>query len=116
MNWDEVRGNAALSLLAVLIVWLFLLRTNIKRRYRILPAGCAGLACFALFAINDKLAHAAGESRFSAWWYQNIGFVVIAMALGAVTVAGYQQGRHVKRGSSSGSSLKRSHAHVRARV
>lgn len=97
MNSGIVQANAVLALGAIVVLWVYLLRTNIKRVYRIPLGGIGLLAGYVLFVINDKLVTHAHLTESARWWCENSGLLVMAMALGALPFASHWQAQHVKR-------------------
>lgn len=97
MNSGIVQANAVLALGAIVVLWVYLLRTNIKRVYRIPLGGIGLLAGYVLFTINDKLSTHTHIAESARWWYENSGLLAMVLALGALPFASHWQAQHQKR-------------------
>jgi hypothetical protein len=111
MNFNIVEGNAVFALATAILVWVYLVKTNIRRLYRVPLAAVGLVAGYVLASLNDKLATHDHTAIASQWWYENSGLAVFTLLLAVFPVVHYLQTKHEARAMRP---MRRSHASIRA--
>ena len=111
MNSPTLLGAAALVLGVVVVVWVYLIRTNISRWFRWPLAVIAVVACYTMVSLNSKLASQARMTADAVRWWENSTLTIVTVLVVVLPLMHALHERHERRGARQ---LKRSHAHVQA--
>lgn len=86
MNPSTLQGAAALMFGVVVVVWVYLLRTNIVRWYRWPLAIIAVIAGYTLVSLNSKIVSHARMATGDVQWWENWSLLVVTVLLVAMPV------------------------------
>ena len=111
MNSPTLQGASALALGAVVFVWIYLIRTNIVRWYRLPLAVIAIVAGYTLVSLNSKIASHARLSADAVTWWENSSLLIVTVLVVVLPAMHWLHERHER---VQAMQAKRSHAGVRA--
>lgn len=111
MSPSTLQGAAFLVLAVVLAVWVYLLKTNIIRWYRLPLAAIAFVAGYTLVCLNAKIVSTSRLSAEVITWWENTALTVVTVLVFVLPAMHMLHERHAKR---TVRAMKRPHARARA--
>jgi hypothetical protein len=111
VNPSTLQGAAALVLGTVIVVWVYLLRTNIIRWYRWPLAAIAIAAGYTLVVLNGKIESHTRMAADTVTSWENIALSIVTVLVFALPAMHWLHEWHQKRCAQP---IKRSHAHMQA--